>query len=149
MTNEHIMTTLKRVLMPALLTASLAAGAVAAQNRLPLNEEPHINDSLISAAIGELIRRNCSSISPRYLVVFSKIRALESYARDKGYTEEEVEAFLDDKDEQKRVRRAAMSYLREQGVVKGDEASYCAAGRAEIDKGTLTGEMLWSSGRDG
>ena len=140
---------LKRGLVPAILAASLAAGAAAAQARPPLNEEPHINHSLIAAAIGELIRRNCSSISPRYLVVFSKIRALETYARKKGYTEEEVEAFLDDKDEQKRVRRAAMAYLKQQGVVKDDEASYCAAGRAEIEKGTLTGELLWSSGRDG
>ncbi len=138
--------TVKRIALLAYVCASLAANATAAQTPPPLNQEPHINESLIAASIGEIILRKCDSISPRYLVVYSKVKALEAYARDLGYTEAEVEAFLEDRDEQKRVRRAANKYLIEQGAVKGDNESYCAAGRSEIEKGTLTGEMLWVSG---
>jgi len=134
-----------RSALAACLATSLAASAVAAQTPPPLNQEQHINDSLIAAAIGELIMRRCDSISPRYLVVYTKVKALEKYARDLGYTEEEVEVFLDDKDEKRRVRRAALDYLAEQGAVKGDDESYCVVGRSEIEKGTLTGQMLWST----
>ncbi len=138
------LTLIKRAAIAAILGASLAAGAVAAQNPPPLNAEKHINDSLIAAAIGEMIIRNCETISPRYLVVYSKVKALENYARKLGYTEPEVEAFLENKDEQKRVRIAARDYLAERGALKGDRDSYCIAGRAEIETGTLTGEMIWS-----
>lgn len=135
---------LKRLALAAGLGASLAAGAAAAQDPPPLSQEPHINGSLIAAAVGEIIVKKCDSITPRYLVVFSKAKALERYARDLGYTEDEVEAFLDDKAEEKRIRKAANAYLAAQGVVKGDKETYCAAGRTEIEKGTLTGEMMRS-----
>ena len=144
MFDRQPLTTLKRLALAAGLSASLAAGAAAAQNPPPLNEEPHINASLFAVAVGEIIVKKCDSITPRYLVVITKAKALERYARDLGYTETEVEAFLDDKAEEKRIRKAANEYLAAQGVVKGDKESYCAAGRAEIEKGTLTGAMMRS-----
>ena len=129
------------------LAAAVFAVSVSASSALavsPLNEEKHINGSLIAAAIGELIRRNCSTISPRYFVVFRKVKALERYAKSLGYTDAQIDAFLDDPDEKKRVRTAAETYLEKQGVVKGDEATYCAAGRKEIAERSLTGQLLRS-----
>ncbi len=135
---------MKRATLAAILGGSLVAQAVAAQTPPPINEEQHINDSLLAAAVGAMILRDCSTIFPRYLVIKGKVDALEEYALGQGYTEEQIEAFLDDKDERKRMRKLANTYLRDHGVVKDDPETFCALGRDEIAKGTLTGEMIWS-----
>lgn len=116
-----------------------------AQGKVPLAEESHINTQLMAAAAGDMLRQTCPSISARMLVVLLKMRDLESYARSKGYTEDEVNEFLKNKAEKARVKAAAKDYLAAAGVVEGDVDSYCVAGRAEIAKGTLVGSLLRSS----
>ncbi len=123
----------------ALMSLSAVASAEA---KVPLPEEQHINEQLIAAAEGDLIRNNCPAISARMFVVFDKMLALKSYAEGKGYTEAEVKLFLKDKVQKARVKAAAVAYLASAGAVEGDGASYCAVGRAEIAKGTLLGSLL-------
>jgi hypothetical protein len=79
------------------------------------------------------------------LVVLLKMKRLESYARSKGYDENEVTLFLKDKAEKARVRAAAVAYLVAAGVREGDVDSYCTVGQAEIADATLVGSLLWSS----
>ena len=124
----------------------LAASALTAtaQDLLPLNKEKQINSSLLSAAIGAIIQDKCTTISPRLLLAIWKAKSLQRYALNIGYTQEEIEAFVNSKVEKRRMRRAANSYLRANGVVKNEEATYCAAGRAEIAAGSLTGKLLRS-----
>lgn len=128
-----------------LLAISIVATASSAHSRAALSEEPHINHSLVSVAVGDIIRKNCASITPRYFRVMRKGNELEDYVRGLGYEEAEVKAFLKDPAEKKRVLDAAWAYLSANGVVKGDEESYCALGRAEIERNTLTGYLLHSS----
>ncbi len=132
------MTTLIKslVLVSALATPTFA--------QTPLNQEAHINDSLIAAQVGDSIRKTCPSISAKMFTVLSKLNDLEDYARDKGYTEAEVKAFLKDKTEKTRIKASAKAYLAEAGAVEGDAESYCTVGRAEIEKGTLAGSLLRS-----
>ncbi len=120
---------------------SLAASA-SAEAKVPLPEEQHINEQLIAAAEGDLIRNNCPAISARMFVVFDKMLALKSYAQGKGYTEAEVKLFLRDKEQKARVKATAVAYLASVGAVEGDGQSYCRAGRAEIANGTLLGSLL-------
>ena len=127
------------------LAALLAALPAMAEGKVPLAEESHINEQLIAGAAGDILRNTCPSISARYVVVWTKLRALESYARAQGYTEDEVNAFLKNKAEKARVKAAANAYLAGAGAVAGDVESYCAAGRSEIAKGTLVGSLLRSS----
>jgi len=123
-----------------MLTLSVCVSSAAA---LPaLNEEEHINASLISAAIGDQIRKNCSTISPRYFTVFRSANNLEKYALDLGYSTVQIDAFMDNKKEKSRIKNAAQTYLDEHDVKKGDEASYCALGLSEIANKTLTGKLL-------
>jgi len=132
--------TLPRILLVPLIAVLLCP--LPALAKVALNEEAHINEQLVAAAIGEIIRQKCSRISPRYFTFFRKAKELENYARAEGYTEAEVKAFLKDKTEQARVKQLAEAYLAEQGVVEEEEASYCKVGRAEIKNGTLTGQLL-------
>lgn len=129
----------------AALIISFLATTAPAQPRVALNEETYINSSLLSAAIGAIIQKKCSTISPRLVLAIWKARALQRYALNQGYTKEEIAAFIENKKEQRRMRRAAFSYLRANGVVKDEEQTYCAAGRAEIARGTLTGQLLRGS----
>lgn len=132
---------------PVFLSLSLVMAAVpaAAQARVALNEEEHINTTLVSAAVGALIAENCDRIEPRKFTAMVKAWQLKNYALSKGYTGEEIDAFLRNRDENKRVRMAAEAYLVKNGVVAGDAHSYCTIGLAEIEDDTLTGQLLWAN----
>jgi hypothetical protein len=121
------------------MSLSVTAGAEA---KVPLPDEAHINEQLIAAAEGDMIRNNCPAISARMFVVFDKMLQLKSYAERKGYTEAEVKLFLKDRDQKARVKAAAAAYLASAGAVPGDGDSYCRVGRAEIAKGSLLGSLL-------
>ena len=127
-----------------ILAAALFAFPAFAQP-VPQAEEPHINEQLIAAQAGDILRKTCPSVSARMFVVWEKASALEDYTRAAGYTEAEVALFLKDKAQKTRVKAAAFDYLAAAGVVAGDVESYCKAGRDEIAKQTLVGSLLWSS----
>ena len=130
------------ILAAVLYAASLPAMA---EGKVPLADEAHINEQLVAGAAGDILRKTCPSLKARVLVVFSKLNALEDYARARGYSEDEVKAFLKDRDQKARVKTSATSYLSAAGAVEGDVESYCSAGRAEIAKGTLVGSLLSST----
>lgn len=134
------LTTLRASLLATLLT--LTAAPVVAEAAMPLAEEPHINGQLVAAMVGDIIRKQCPEIEGRYTVAVTRALALKRYALDQGYTEEEIEVFLDSKAEKARIRALAKAYLLEQGAASGDVAAHCAVGRAEIAKGSLTGSLL-------
>ena len=125
--------------------AALVAGSLAgasASSLPPINQDEHIINSLLAAAIGDEIRKNCSTITPRMFRVYTKAKALERYALKKGYSEEEIEAFLESKDEREAMRARRDAYLQANGVVEADAESYCALGEKEIAAGSLTGFLL-------
>ena len=126
-----------------ILSLSLLATPALAQDAI--NLDPHINESLIAGRVGDTIRNTCPSISARMLVALSKLRELERYARDKGYTDADYEAFMDNKAEKNRLKAAAADYLKQAGAVEGDPESYCKVGQDEIAKGSLIGSLLRSS----
>lgn len=111
----------------------------------PINLDPRINQSLIAGRVGDVIRNTCPTISARMIVVYSKLKELERYARDKGYSEEDFEAFRKNPVEKDRMKAAAADYLTKAGAVEGDPETYCKVGRDEIAKESLIGELLRSS----
>ena len=130
--------------LAALAAATLTLGALAAPAAAlePLSQERHINSRLIAARIADRIRRECPTLNARMLYAYGQARALERYALDKGYSRAEVEAFLDDKAERRRIYAVAEDYMARNGVKKGDAESYCRLGRQEIANGTVTGSLL-------
>lgn len=128
-----------RILKPLALSLALATPALALE---PLPEEAFINDSLRAGRIGDVIRKTCPTIEARMFVVWSKLEDLKRYARDKGYAEAEVRAFLKDPEQKARIKAEAAEYLKAAGAVDGDPESYCKVGRDEIAKGSLIGSLL-------
>lgn len=131
-------------ILAALTVAMMATAAPAAPAAAlePLSQERYINDRLIAARIADRIRRECPSIGARMIYAYSQARALERYALDKGYSRAEVDAFLDSKEDRKRIYAVADDYMARNGVRKGDAESYCRLGRQEIQNGTVTGSLL-------
>lgn len=135
--------------IPSFMKSAIIAGVLAfgsttatAQAAVPLAEEPHINEQLTAAVVGDVIRNTCPSISARMVTVFFKAKELEKYARKAGYQEDEVKVFLKDKTEKARIKALAAEYMAANGVVEGDVDSYCALGRAEIEKDSPIGVLL-------
>jgi hypothetical protein len=131
-----------RIFAAALLAGLAAPAALAA--KVPLREESHIVGSLVAARVADAIRKSCPTISARSFVVLAKMRDLVSYARSKGYSSAEVEAFLEDPAEKARLKQLAADHLKKAGAKPGNAQSYCAAGRAEIGAGTLAGALIRS-----
>ena len=130
--------------LAALTLAAFAVLTAPAMAKVPLEDNQHITDSLMAGRVADVIRSTCPSISARMVTAYSKLEDLKKYAIDQGYTEAEVKAFLKDKSQKDRIKALAADYLAKAGAVEGDVESYCVAGRAEIDKGTLAGSMLRS-----
>lgn len=128
--------------LAATLAAALALSALPAAALEPLAQERYINDRLIAARIADRIRRECPSIDGRIVYAYSQARALMKYARDKGYSKAQIDAFLDSKPDKKRIYAVAEDYMARNGVRPGDAESFCRLGRDEIARKTVTGSLL-------
>lgn len=135
----HGMTRLAHGLAVATVAVGLASPAAALE---PLSTERHINDRLVAARIADRVRRECPSIDGRLVYAFQQARALQQYALDKGYSKQQIEAFLDDKAERRRIYAIADDYMTGKGVRAGDAASFCRLGLQEIADGSVTGSLL-------
>lgn len=136
---------LARAAATALTLAALAApilAPAAAQARPPLSEVAFINDGLRDVAVADEIRKACDSISPRLIRAYQFLNSLENYARAQGYSEDEIENFVESGQDRKRLKAEAKAYMAANGVVPGDETSYCALGRAEIAQNSQIGSLL-------
>lgn len=128
--------------MKTALTLAFALIAAPALALEPINTEKHINETLLQGFIADKIDDNCDTISARKLRALSELNSLKNYALEKGYSRDEVKAFVTSKTEKARGKAEASAWLKAQGAVEGDQASYCQIGRAEIAKGSLIGQLL-------
>lgn len=143
---EKILILFRPVLLSAVFVAMLGAfsGAVAAQNPPPIEEEEHITQELLAAAIGNLIRKNCDSISARTFRVIGRAKKLRDYALGLGYSEDEIRAYLESREDIRRFRDMAWDYLIARGASRDDPESICRVGRQEIASNTPAGQLLRS-----
>jgi hypothetical protein len=122
------------------LCAALLGGPLSAQT--PLRDVAHVRDGILHVGMAHEISEKCSSISPRIFRGLGFLRSLERHARDLGYTEEEIDAYINDEAEKDRLEAIGRQALAEMGVVEGDEATWCAVGRAEIAASSRIGWLL-------
>ena len=132
--------------MKTILTAALIAFTSPAWALEPINQEQHINDTLLQGFIADKIDDNCDAISARKLRALSELNSLRNYALDKGYTSAEVKAFVTSKTEKARGKAQAADWLKAKGAVEGDQAGYCKIGQEEIAKDSLIGQLLRHDG---
>jgi len=129
-----------RNLMIVLMSAALLASPVSAKQ--PLREISSIDDALLDLGVADLIRKNCPSISARKIKAFNYMMALKAQANGLGYSDTEIRAYIKNEDEKDRMRARGAAFFRSRGVDTSNPQSYCALGRAEIQKSSRIGSLL-------
>lgn len=130
-------------LISAVIGATLLASVPAAALE-PLSQEKYVNDRLIAARIADRIRRECPGYSARMVYAYGQARALKSYARNKGYSEAQIDEFLDSREDKRRIYAVAEDYLTRSGAVKGDAQSFCRVGAQEFANNSYIATFLVS-----
>lgn len=128
--------------MLTVVTVSMLASAGMSAALPPLREVKEIDDGLFAVAVADEIRKECPRISARMFRALSYINALESRAVDLGYSEKEIKAYVNSKEEKARMRARGEAYLKANGASYADPDSFCVLGHAEIEKGSRIGQLL-------
>lgn len=124
------------------LTVAVMMAAGPALALEPINQEKYINETLRQGFIADAIADNCPTLDPRNLRALNELTKLKDYALKKGYSADEIRAFVTSKTEKARGKKEAAAWLEKAGAVAADPESYCRIGRDEIAKGTLAGSLL-------
>ncbi|SFS06788.1 DUF5333 domain-containing protein [Yoonia litorea] len=125
-----------------LLAALIGFGAAPVGAQTPLKDVAHVRDGIIHVGMAYEISEKCPEISARLFRGIGFLNSLKRHARSLGYTEAEIDAYVNDDAEKDRLEAIARESLAALGVVEGEEATYCAAGRAEMEANTRVGWLL-------
>lgn len=131
-----------RKIASAVLALALAAGAADASAKPGLRAEKDINDGLFVLAVAQKIRKECGDIGGRLFRGYAIINELKARARDRGYSDSEINAYINDRAEKDRMKERRDAYIRAHGAEPKDGPSICALGQAEIDRQTSIGNLL-------
>ncbi len=134
------MTLVKSLVLSAALTAAAATAGAKANPGLAGEED--INAGLLVVAVADKIRRACPDISARFLTARSYITTLKSMASERGYSDGEIEAYINDDLEKEKMRMRRNAFFESRGASNLDPASLCALGKAEIQKQSQIGTLL-------
>lgn len=120
----------------------MTVGAARADRWQPLRDDPTISSGLTVIAVGRRIQDQCDEIAPRMLRALAFAEALVDHAEALGFTRAELNAYIDDRDEQNRYREIARAYFAARGTAWDDPAGLCRLGRDEISAGSQIGRLL-------
>lgn len=132
----------KFVIMASVLVLGtvMLAGRLSAQQSL--RDVSYVTEGLIAVGMALEISEQCDSLSPRLLTGYSYLNQLKSHAKGLGFSDDQIDAFTNDRAEKTRLEAVARNRLEGLGVVAGQADSYCQVGRAQIAAGTTVGQLL-------
>lgn len=133
---------IRAALVATVMGVCLAAPVSSAAARPHLREVTEINDGLFAVAIAREIKDYCPDISARYLRAFNFLSSLKRTAREMGYSNAEIDAYVENDTEKARMRARGEAYLAAKGVSYDDPQSFCTLGREEIEKSSRIGVLL-------
>lgn len=125
--------------LSTLAFVSFAAPAAALQ---PLHEDPRVLNGFYVIGFADEIRKRCDSIEPRIFRAYTYLRSLERYARNAGYTSEDIDQLRDNKAEKEKLRARILADLAKRGATPETPEGYCTVGREEIAKDSAAGRLL-------
>ena len=129
------------ILALAILCGTIGfAGNLSAQTAL--RDVTRVTEGIIAVGMAIELSDKCSTLSPRRLRGINFLRNLENHAKDLGFSQSQIDEFINNKDEERRLEAIARGRLADLGVVVGQESTYCTVGRAQIAQGTQTGRLL-------
>lgn len=132
----------KMTLIAATVAFGLTGAMTAAAAADGLKDEVEIRDGLLVVGMAYEISEKCGDIDARTFRGIQTLLNLKSRARELGYSSDEIDTYVDDKVEKKRLEEIARGMLVQLGVTPGVEETYCAVGREQIAKNTGVGRLL-------
>jgi hypothetical protein len=124
------------------LAIVLIATAAPALALVPLHQNPTVVNGFYNVGLADELRKNCDEINARMLRAFSYIKSIERFARDAGYSDDQIDQFVDNKEEKKKLRARIRADLAKRGASSKSPEGYCTVGREEIAKGSAAGRLL-------
>ena len=131
-----------RMIMTIALSLSLISTSLSAAAQSGLYDEKEINERLLVIAVGDKIRRACSSISARYFAAHAYAQGTKDLAMSRGYSEAEINDYIENKANKAEMRERRNAYFAARGASNLDAQSLCVLGRAEIQKQSQIGTLL-------
>ncbi|MFY9211680.1 MAG: DUF5333 domain-containing protein [Aestuariivita sp.] len=132
-------TTIKLITIALALCLNVGSAAAAKPS---LRDVPAINDGLFHVAVANVIRKGCSSIDARFFKAISTLREIKSQAIALGYTQQEIDAFVESDVEKDRMRARGAKLFQARGVDPNNPDDLCRMGREEIAKNSPVGVLL-------
>lgn len=126
----------------AALTALPLSLPTSADAKPPLREVSEIDNELYYIAIANEIAEVCDSINGRRMKAIGVMWGLRSKANKLGYSDDEIRAYVESDTEKARMRNKGEAYLSANGAKYGQPETFCALGRAEINKNSAIGVYL-------
>lgn len=123
--------------------AFVSASAAMAEPQTPLREVGEIRESLLAVGIALRITEKCPDIRPRYIRGITYLNTIKQRARDLGYSESTIDAFVNSEEDKKLLKTEGLRRLAAQGATGSDVVGYCNLGRREMAGKTLIGSFLW------
>lgn len=108
----------------------------------PLGEVKEIDDKLFIVAVAREIKEYCPSISARYFRAYTYLYDLKKRAYELGYSDDEIDAYMKNKEAKAAMRSRGEAYLAENGVRYEDPETFCSFGRSEIKNASQIGRLL-------
>lgn len=128
--------------MKTLALVSLMTLPVMAEAKPPLREVKEIDNELYYIAIANEISEYCPSISGRRMKAIGVMWGLRSKANKLGYSDKEIRDYVGSDAEKDRMRAKGEAYLAQNNVAYDNPNSFCALGRAEIERNSAIGVYL-------
>ena len=134
---------MKTPAMVAVIAFACTIGAVPAfAQQTALKDVAHVRDGIIEVGMAYELSEKCDDLRARIFRGIGFLQSLKSHASELGYSDTEIEDYVNDRAEKKRLEGIARARLTALGVVEGEEATYCAVGRAQIAANTRVGWLL-------
>ncbi|PRY80261.1 hypothetical protein CLV80_101112 [Yoonia maritima] len=108
----------------------------------PLKDVAEVRNGIIYVGMAYEISRKCDDIGARTWRGLNYLQSLKRRASDLGYSDAQIDAYVDDDAEKDRLESIARQQLRQLGVVPAEPATYCAVGHAQIAANTRVGWLL-------
>jgi len=119
----------------------LTVGSAAAA-KPPLREVVYVDDGLFQIAVANVIRKGCTEIDARLFKAIGALRDIKSHAVSLGYTEAEIDAYVESDAEKDRMRARGAELFQARGVNPENPDDLCRMGREEIAKNSPVGQLL-------
>ncbi len=124
------------------LTLGVAVLAGSAQAQSSPRDVTRVTEGLIAAGMAIELGDYCDDVSVRMIRGLNFLQGLKGELKDAGFTNAQIDAFVDDDAEKDRLEAIARGRLAELGVVAGDRSTYCTVAKGQIAQDTQVGQLL-------